>query len=77
MRILITLYVAALFFALTPGVLLSLPKGGSKLTVAAVHALVFALVLHFTYRYVKRIALRYEGFEAEMMMMKKEEEKKM
>ena len=63
MRVLMTLYVAALFFALTPGVLLSLPKGGSKFTVAAVHALVFALVLHFTYRYVKRLALSLEGFE--------------
>jgi hypothetical protein len=77
MYFLTSLYVAALFFVLTPGVLLSLPKGGSKLTVAAVHALVFALVLHFTYGYVKRLARRYEGFEAEMMMMKKEEEKKM
>jgi len=66
-----TLYVAALFFALTPGVLLSLPKGGSKFTVAAVHAVVFALVLHFTYRFVKRLALRFEGFEAQMAEMPK------
>ena len=34
---------AVLFFLLTPGVLLSLPPGGTKLTVAATHALVFAL----------------------------------
>ena len=76
MNVLMSLYVAVLFFALTPGVLLSLPKGGSKLTVAAVHAVVFAGVLHFTFRYVNRLALSFEGFEAEMMMMKKEEDKK-
>ena len=34
---------AVLFFLLTPGVLLSLPPGGGKLTVAAVHAVVFAV----------------------------------
>lgn len=35
---------ALLFFVLTPGILLSLPPGGSKWTVAAVHAVVFTLV---------------------------------
>jgi hypothetical protein len=34
---------ALLFFLLTPGVLLSLPPGGSKLVVAATHAVVFAV----------------------------------
>jgi hypothetical protein len=34
---------AVLFFLLTPGVLLSLPPGGSKLVVAATHAIVFAV----------------------------------
>jgi hypothetical protein len=41
------LVLAALFFALTPGVLVSLPPGGSTLTVAATHAVVFALVYSF------------------------------
>ena len=35
---------ALLFFVLTPGILLSLPPGGSKITVAATHAVVFAVV---------------------------------
>ena len=35
---------AVLFFLLTPGVLVSLPPGGTKITVAATHALVFAIV---------------------------------
>jgi len=34
----------ALFYALTPGVLLSLPAGGSTMTKAATHAAVFAAV---------------------------------
>jgi hypothetical protein len=46
------LYAFVLFFVLTPGVLLSLPPGGSKLVVAATHALVFALVWHFTHKIV-------------------------
>jgi hypothetical protein len=35
---------ALLFFVLSPGILLSLPPGGSKITVAATHAVVFAVV---------------------------------
>ena len=47
---LISVFVAVLFFVLTPGVLLSLPPGGSKYLVAAVHAVVFAVVLHLAYK---------------------------
>ena len=46
MNVYITLLTALLFFVLTPGVVLTLPKGGDKMTVAAVHALVFAVVYH-------------------------------
>ena len=64
----IMLYVAILFFVLTPGVLLSIPSGGSKITAAAVHALVFALVYHFTHKLVwnatKNVRFGHlEGFE--------------
>ena len=45
-----SVFVAVLFFVLTPGVLLSLPPGGSKYVVAAVHAVVFAVVLHLAYK---------------------------
>ena len=48
MNLVLPLYTALLFVVLTPGILLTLPKGGSKLTVAAVHGLVFAVVLYFT-----------------------------
>ena len=37
------LILGALFFLLVPGVLVSLPQGGSKFTVALVHAVVFVL----------------------------------
>jgi len=48
------LYAAALFFVLTPGILLSLPQGGSKTTVALTHAVVFGVVWHLTHKFVWR-----------------------
>ena len=60
--LLIGLYVAALFVLLTPGILLTLPPGGSKLTVAVVHGLVFALVYNLTYNMAVD-ALDVEGFK--------------
>ena len=60
MDLLMSLFVAALFVALTPGVLLTLPSKGSKLTVAVVHGLVFAIVYHFTHKAVFNYL--YEGF---------------
>ena len=76
----VTVYAAILFFVLTPAVLLRLPPNGSKLTVAAVHAVVFALVFHFTHKIVWQLSMgmgmpmhvRKEGMDGEMS----EEEKK-
>jgi len=47
-RITLLLYITALFVALTPGILLTIPPKGSHLVVAIVHALVFALILYLT-----------------------------
>jgi hypothetical protein len=58
-----TIYVAVLFFVLTPGVLLSLPPKSSKLVVAATHAVVFALIWHFTHKIVWRMSVGHEGFK--------------
>ena len=44
------LFSAVLFFGLTPGVLVSLPPKGKKYTVAAVHAVIFAVVWHCTHK---------------------------
>lgn len=41
-----------LFILLTPGVLLTLPPGGSVITVAIVHAIVFYVVQTFLTRFV-------------------------
>jgi hypothetical protein len=45
-------YAAVLFYLLTPGVLVSLPPGGSRTTVAVTHAVVFSLVWCYTYKTV-------------------------
>ena len=55
MNIFMSLYLAALFVAFVPGVLVTLPKGGAKYTVVAVHAVLFVLVWHFTHRTVQRV----------------------
>ena len=64
MSLLVSLYAAILFFVLVPGVLLSLPPKGSKFVIAAVHALVFGLIYHFTHKLVWRLGVSLEGFEA-------------
>ena len=57
-----TFFMAALFFVLTPGVLLSLPRKGSKLMVAATHALVFAVAFYFLHNMVLHWTLSMDGF---------------
>ena len=51
---------SALFIALVPGVLVRIPQGGSLLTQALVHGLVFAVVNWALYVYVIR---GVEGFD--------------
>jgi hypothetical protein len=58
-----SLYMAVLFFLLVPGVLVTLPPGGKKMTVALVHAVVFALVYQLTHKAVNRVLAPYEPFE--------------
>ena len=79
MSLLVSLYAAVLFFLLTPAILLRLPNNGNKFTVAGVHALVFALIFHFTHKLVWRLGARLEGMEDknETMTEKKKEEKHM
>lgn len=64
MSLIVFLYAAILFFILTPGVLLRLPKNGGKLKAAAVHALVFALLFHFTHKLVWRLGAKMEGMSS-------------
>lgn len=60
-----TVYIAVLFFVLTPGILVTLPPKSSKLIVAGFHAIVFALVWHFTHKMVWKLSSGREGFEEE------------
>ena len=79
----VTFYAAILFFVLTPAILVRLPPKGGKFTVAAVHAVVFALVFHFTHKFVWQLSMgmgmpvrkegMYEGAEGEQ---EEDEEKK-
>lgn len=57
------LYVALLFFVLAPGVLVTLPRGGNKTTVAMTHALVAAVVFYFTHKMAYRFLRQFEGFQ--------------
>jgi hypothetical protein len=63
MNLAVALYSAILFVILTPGVLLRLPSNGSKLKVAGVHAIVFAIVLYFSCGFVWRLSIGLEGFK--------------
>jgi hypothetical protein len=71
MNLTMTLFTTLLFVLLTPGLLLRIPPGGSKLTVAIVHGLVFALVYHFTHKMVWRYSMGYEGFSGCKMCVDK------
>ena len=47
-------YAAVLFFLLTPGVLVTLPPGASRMTVNLTHAAVFGVVWMLTHKHVMR-----------------------
>jgi hypothetical protein len=57
MNFVVALYAAILFFVLSPNVLLRLPPKGSTMVVAAVHAVVFGLVLLFTCKFVWQMSM--------------------
>jgi hypothetical protein len=71
MNWIITIYIALLFFVLTPGVLLRIPRNGKPMVVAAVHAVVFALIWHFSAKMVWKASVsmgvgKAEGFSEGM-----------
>ena len=59
MNLWLSLYLALLFFVLTPGVLFRLPPGGHKMVVAAVHAVLFAAAYYFTNRAVWQATMNW------------------
>lgn len=48
----LSIYAVILFFALTPGILVRIPFGGSKITVALTHAVIYGIVWYFTSHFV-------------------------
>jgi hypothetical protein len=54
---------ALLFAALTPGVLLSLPPGASRIVSALVHGVVFAVVWYFLQGPISQMLSSFEGME--------------
>jgi hypothetical protein len=66
-----SIYVLALFFLLSPGILVTLPSGGSKMKVAAVHGLIFAVVLYFTGHFVWSWSNKlFEGYKEAATVIK-------
>jgi len=65
------LFTGILFYVLTPGILLSLPSKGSKMVVAATHALVFALVYSLTYKIALELSMSLEGFKSKRPIARK------
>ena len=58
-----TAFTALLFVVLTPGIVLTLPsKASSKLVVAIVHGIVFAILYHCAQTVVLKWTRNYEGF---------------
>lgn len=55
-----SILIVILFVVLTPGILLSLPPGSSKLVVAVTHAIVFLVIYHLTLDFVLPLS---EGFK--------------
>ena len=65
MNIIVALYSAILFFVLSPNILLRLPSNGSKFIVAAVHAVIFGVIIYFTQHYVWKLSVgQQEGMTA-------------
>ena len=52
MDLIMFLYSALLFFLLTPGILLTLPPKGKKITTALVHGVIFSIVWCLTHKMV-------------------------
>ena len=68
MNWLVALYLALLFFLLSPNVLVRLPPNGNKLTVAATHALIFGAIVYLSCKMVWKLSMRmgiYEGMDVQ------------
>lgn len=60
MNLTVLIFSTVLFFVLSPGVLVTIPKNGSKITASAVHAVVFGIIFHFSHNFIMQLS---EGFK--------------
>jgi len=58
-----TALTALLFVVLTPGILVTIPPKGSKIVVALVHGLIFALVYCIFHKALWHLTKKFEGFQ--------------
>ena len=66
MNWLVAIYIALLFFLLSPKILVRLPPNGNKMTVTATHALIFGVIVYLTTKMVWKLSMSmgiYEGME--------------
>jgi membrane protein implicated in regulation of membrane protease activity len=75
MQWLMLAFIALLFAALTPGVLVTLPPRSSKLVVALTHGVVFALVYHLTRNTARAMLGGREGVDKTLKKEKDEDKK--
>ena len=64
MNWLVALYLALLFFLLSPNILVRLPPNENKMTVALTHALIFGVIVYLTTKMVWKLSMSmgiYEG----------------
>jgi hypothetical protein len=62
MSVIVFLFTALLFFALIPGVIVTLPPKGGKFIVAGVHSLIFSILYYLSHKSVWRLGVSLEGF---------------
>jgi len=63
MNLVESIYIVILFVVLTPGVLISLPPGSSKLVIAVTHGIVFLVIYRLTLDFVLSLSETTEGFK--------------
>ena len=69
MNFIAALYIAIIFYIVTPGLFFSILKKGSFRVVVFLHSLLFAIIIYFTYDFiVSSINKQKEGFSVSMSL---------
>lgn len=60
MDIFMILYAAALFYLLTPGIIVKFPANGSNKTIALTHGVIFALLWSISHKFVWNVTRQFD-----------------